>query len=471
MSSYTSSSLTLRSLLKSAGSRLRLGLPARKVSGLTAPAKALFAAAAAERGLTLLVVPTDGDVETMTADARFFFSALEGLSDAEVERAVLPFPSHEVDPYRGLAPHFDIASARAACPARADDRHCPAGGRVRRRRSSRVSARRSASSQTAITLDARPGHLSDRSRRPARGRGLHAAGSGRRERRVLRSRRRRRLLSRRRRASRSASSSSATRSSRSALRSLDPALDRRRSTRLRSLRSRNCSATGRPDRSATVFDYLWCQRQAHRARVRARRRHGARREADRSRSWRATTKRVAKGNRARSAGRAGRRRGTRPRAGSKARRRSRRCRSTRRRAHRAVSRRWSSPAASRTGSAEIRRGREARRHDRLRRQLAGPRRAHDRAARRLRDLRGPDRARRGRRGPRPCSSASATCRAGSACRKPAFSSGPRPTSSRKSARRTSAAGRRRAPSSPTSATSRSATSSSMSTTASACSSA
>ena len=113
MSSYTSSSLTLRSLLKSATSRLRLGLPARKVSGLTGPAKALFAAAAAERGLTLLVVPTDGDVETMTADARFFFSALEGTSAAEIERTVLPFPSHEVDPYRGLAPHFDIASARA----------------------------------------------------------------------------------------------------------------------------------------------------------------------------------------------------------------------------------------------------------------------------------------------------------------------------------------------------------------------
>ena len=49
----------------------------------------------------------------MTVDARFFFAALEGLSDADVERAVLPFPSHEVDPYRGLKPHFDIASARA----------------------------------------------------------------------------------------------------------------------------------------------------------------------------------------------------------------------------------------------------------------------------------------------------------------------------------------------------------------------
>ena len=124
MSSYTSSSLTLRSLLKSAGSRLRLGLPARKVSGLTGPAKALFAAAAAERGLTLLVVPTDGDVETMTADARFFFSALEGLSDAEVERTILPLPSHEVDPYRGLAPHFDIASARARALHALTTGHC-----------------------------------------------------------------------------------------------------------------------------------------------------------------------------------------------------------------------------------------------------------------------------------------------------------------------------------------------------------
>ena len=50
----------------------------------------------------MLVVPTDADVERMTIDARFFLAALEGLSDAEVERAVLPFPSHEVDPYRGL---------------------------------------------------------------------------------------------------------------------------------------------------------------------------------------------------------------------------------------------------------------------------------------------------------------------------------------------------------------------------------
>ena len=98
-------------------------MPVPRVSGLTGPAKALFAAAAAEKGRTVLVVPTDADVETMTRDARFFFSALEGLNDAEVERAVLPFPSHEIDPYRGLTPHFDIASARARALHALTDNH------------------------------------------------------------------------------------------------------------------------------------------------------------------------------------------------------------------------------------------------------------------------------------------------------------------------------------------------------------
>src|SRR5688572_14124981 len=113
MSTYTSSSLTLRALLKTAGGRIGAGAPAARVTGLTGPAAAMFASASAARTRTLLVVPSDADVERTTQDARFFFAALEGLSEAEVERVVLPFPSHEVDPYRGLAPHFDIASARA----------------------------------------------------------------------------------------------------------------------------------------------------------------------------------------------------------------------------------------------------------------------------------------------------------------------------------------------------------------------
>jgi transcription-repair coupling factor (superfamily II helicase) len=83
------------------------------VSGLTAAAKGLFAGAAAGAGPVLLIAPTDADVEQLTSDARFFLSALEGVSDADAANAVLPFPSHEIDPYRGLSPHFDIASRRA----------------------------------------------------------------------------------------------------------------------------------------------------------------------------------------------------------------------------------------------------------------------------------------------------------------------------------------------------------------------
>ncbi len=113
MSSYTSSSLTLRALLKSAAGRTRMGAPAARVAGLTSPAKAMCAAVAAARTPAVVIVPNDAEVERLTVDARFFLAALEGLSDADVERAVLPFPSHEVDPYRGLKPHFDIASARA----------------------------------------------------------------------------------------------------------------------------------------------------------------------------------------------------------------------------------------------------------------------------------------------------------------------------------------------------------------------
>ena len=113
MSSSTSTSLTLRALLKTAVGRLGLGVPGRGVSGLTAASKGLFAAAAAGRARSLVVVPTDADVEQLTADARFFLSALEGVSDADAAQTVLSFPSHEVDPYRGLSPHFDIASARA----------------------------------------------------------------------------------------------------------------------------------------------------------------------------------------------------------------------------------------------------------------------------------------------------------------------------------------------------------------------
>ncbi len=82
------------------------------MAGLSPAAKGFAVAAAATEALVVVIVPTDGDVEQMVADVRFFLGALAGLSDHELRHGVVPFPSHEVDPYRGLAPHFDVAAAR-----------------------------------------------------------------------------------------------------------------------------------------------------------------------------------------------------------------------------------------------------------------------------------------------------------------------------------------------------------------------
>jgi transcription-repair coupling factor (superfamily II helicase) len=76
-----------------------------------------MAVAAASRrlrdGVVLLVVPNDADIEAAVSDIRFFLGALEGSADAVVEQQVLPFPSTQVDPYRGFQPHLKVASARA----------------------------------------------------------------------------------------------------------------------------------------------------------------------------------------------------------------------------------------------------------------------------------------------------------------------------------------------------------------------
>jgi transcription-repair coupling factor (superfamily II helicase) len=93
-----------------------MDVSASGVSGLTASAKALYVAGAAHtmpHGAVLYIVPSDADLEDAVADTAFFLSALEGLSGVAADRAVLPFPSHEVDPYRGLAPHIGVTSARA----------------------------------------------------------------------------------------------------------------------------------------------------------------------------------------------------------------------------------------------------------------------------------------------------------------------------------------------------------------------
>src|SRR4051812_2633398 len=106
MSTASSTSLTLRALFSSAAAKAGLDRSAPVTSGLTPAAKALAAVVAARggAGVTLLIVATDKDVEQLTADARFFYGALESASQAAVERAVLPLPSLQVDPYRGLTP-------------------------------------------------------------------------------------------------------------------------------------------------------------------------------------------------------------------------------------------------------------------------------------------------------------------------------------------------------------------------------
>jgi transcription-repair coupling factor (superfamily II helicase) len=110
----TTASLTLRALLSQATARANLDRLAPITAGLTAPAKALAAVAAARTasGVTLLIAQSDKDVDQFTSDARFLYGALEGASEAAVESAVLPLPSLQVDPYRGMSPHFRVAAAR-----------------------------------------------------------------------------------------------------------------------------------------------------------------------------------------------------------------------------------------------------------------------------------------------------------------------------------------------------------------------
>ena len=108
----TGTSLTLQAALKTAAARAGLG-PSGSLAGLSPSARGFAAAAAAGESPVLIVVPGDRDVEQLVTDTRFFLAAFDALPPHDAEAAVLPYPSHEVDPYRGLAPHFDVAAARA----------------------------------------------------------------------------------------------------------------------------------------------------------------------------------------------------------------------------------------------------------------------------------------------------------------------------------------------------------------------
>ncbi|HEY7473625.1 MAG TPA: transcription-repair coupling factor [Vicinamibacterales bacterium] len=107
------SSLAFRSLLKTAATKAGLSRVSMRLSGLSPAGTAFHAAVLAQESPVFLVVPTDAIVDQMVADVRFFLTSLQGLSRADAENDVLPLPSQEVDPYRGLAPHLEVASARA----------------------------------------------------------------------------------------------------------------------------------------------------------------------------------------------------------------------------------------------------------------------------------------------------------------------------------------------------------------------
>ncbi|MCC6164539.1 MAG: transcription-repair coupling factor [Acidobacteria bacterium] len=125
MPGTSASSLSLRHLLKSAAATTGLAAAGTRVAGLTDAGKAFAVAAAAQTGPAVVVVPGDRDIDAFVSDVRFFLGSLDGLSHAALDRGVLPLPSPEVDPYRGLSPHFDVASTRARTL------HALAGGQAR----------------------------------------------------------------------------------------------------------------------------------------------------------------------------------------------------------------------------------------------------------------------------------------------------------------------------------------------------
>jgi transcription-repair coupling factor (superfamily II helicase) len=113
----TTTSLNLQALLKTSAARTGMDSSAARVRGLSSSAQALYIAVQSSHrtsAVTIVVVPGDEDVDRFCIDTRFFMAALEGASVASLENAVKPFPSLQIDPYRSIAPHFGVASARAA---------------------------------------------------------------------------------------------------------------------------------------------------------------------------------------------------------------------------------------------------------------------------------------------------------------------------------------------------------------------
>ena len=344
-------------------------------------------------------------------------------------RHVLPFPSQEVDPYRGLAPHLEVASARARAL------HALATGTRAARR--RVGARAAAAAR-AIRRPARGGRHHARARIGDLAAGSRrAAGAGRLHRRRIRS-------------TSTASSASAAASSISipaaepqpirlefvgdiieSIRRYDAATQRSLAALDRVVGQPAARAAAGPDRRRTIrprsidrpsiVDYVR-QAGARARRVRDRRRRGARAGAGASSGGRAADDAQARGRAVPAVRHARGRPGT--RLAALARRRppqsaelaDRRRPTTGGRTSPCVPADRSITAASATGSRRSAEAARPRRADRVRRRHARPGRADDRAAGRLRHPRARGRRRRRSARARPCSSRPASCRRASTCR-------------------------------------------------------
>ena len=178
--------------------------PARAVSGPHAVRQGAVRrgcrARAAARASCCTSCPSDGDLEQAVARRRVLpRGARRAVRRRPPSARSCRFRRTKSIPYRGMAPHFGVTSARARAL------HALASGtaRVVVASAAALLPRVSAPDAPARRVDrseAGPGHRAGRPRRPARRRRLHARGSGRRARRVRRPRRHRRHLPGRRRA-------------------------------------------------------------------------------------------------------------------------------------------------------------------------------------------------------------------------------------------------------------------------------
>jgi transcription-repair coupling factor (superfamily II helicase) len=111
--SPVATSLTLSTLLRSAANTSDLATETNIKTNSLPSAQALAVAAASISAPLLVVLPTDAEADQMLSDVQFFYGSIKNLDKTEVSREVILFPSPEVDPYRGISAHLDIASARA----------------------------------------------------------------------------------------------------------------------------------------------------------------------------------------------------------------------------------------------------------------------------------------------------------------------------------------------------------------------